>query len=128
MGDSQFRGDFVRSDHERMTKGDAGLMSDVLKLEAFQPHVGETFQLEFADGQTLDFELQSATPLTDHGSLGSPDSGYRTPFSLLLMGPEGLDLPQSTYHFAHDELGSIDIFLVPIERSGNRLTYQAIFN
>jgi hypothetical protein len=41
-------------------------------------------------------------------------SGGRAPFSLEFRGGPDPPLPQRIYRLEHDELGAIEIFLVPI--------------
>ena len=103
-------------------------MIDVLTLEKFEAHVGETFRTKLAGGRVLDFILESASPLTDRAvAAGAGDADRRAPFSLVFLGPEGIALPQATYLLAHEALGRLDIFVVPVEQTGNRLLYEAIF-
>jgi hypothetical protein len=104
------------------------LMIDILTLETFQGHLGDTFYVELPDSPMLDFKLETVSPLSDHAVGSEGNSEHRSPFSLLFLGPEGVALPQNTYAFTHDAMGRFEIFVVPVERTGNRLKYQAIFN
>jgi hypothetical protein len=99
-------------------------MADALTLEDFVGRRGETFRVESDEGRSLAFELTAVAPLSD----GRGDFGHRLPFSLEFLGPEANALPQASYEFTHDEMGRLDIFIVPIERVDNRLKYQAIFS
>jgi hypothetical protein len=50
------------------------------------------------------------------------------PFSLLLRGPRDPSLPQATYTLRHPRLGTIQLFLVPLERGAQDTRYEVLFN
>jgi hypothetical protein len=55
-------------------------------------------------------------------------SGIRQ-FSLFFHGPADRVLPQNTYSFRHEALGSLALFIVPVVGSNReRVVYQACFN
>ena len=49
-------------------------------------------------------------------------------FSLLFTGPAEPRLGQQTYGIEHPEMGSFDLFLVPVGADENRTSYEAVFN
>ena len=49
-------------------------------------------------------------------------------FSLLFSGPSNFFLSQQTYRMKHEEMGELDIFLVPIGRESDTFLYEAVFN
>jgi hypothetical protein len=50
-------------------------------------------------------------------------------FSLFFRGPADRLLPQSTYSFRHEALGSVTLFIVPILGSNrDTILYQACFS
>ena len=49
-------------------------------------------------------------------------------FSLIFLGPKDLLLPQRMYQLAHERLGSVTLFLVPIAQSEEGFRYEAAFN
>ena len=51
----------------------------------------------------------------------------REPFSLLFSGPLELFLQQHMYTLQHDELGSVEMFLVPVNQDENNTFYEAVF-
>ncbi len=92
-----------------------------LTLADFAPKVGEPFALDL-DGQgTLDFTLVEAQ------ALGGESPGERRPFSLVFRGPVAPLLGQRTYGIAHEGLGRLLLFLVPIAQDGDGTRYQAVF-
>ena len=55
-----------------------------------------------------------------------PGQGAR--FSLLFQGPHDRLLPQGTYQFDHDQIGSFPLFIVPVGAAKSGLQYEAVFN
>jgi hypothetical protein len=95
-------------------------------LETFEPQLGTTFELEVSDAEgarhVLGLELSEAA-----SSPAPPGDRGRPPFTLLFRGPADLLLPQATYALAHAELGTVEIFIVPIGHSVDGVDYQAVF-
>lgn len=95
-------------------------------LETFEPQVGSTFELEVTDAEgerhVLGLELCEAKP-----SPAPPGDRGRPPFSLMFRGPAELQLPQATYALAHPELGTVEIFIVPVGAGTDGVDYQAVF-
>ena len=98
-------------------------MPDRLDLASFQPLVGQTFGVEITGESSIQLTLTEA-------NLGpwQPPEGSPSAFELMFRGPSDPILPQATYRLTHPELGSLDIFIVPIAHSDERTTYQAVFN
>lgn len=56
-------------------------------------------------------------------------SGGLQQFSLFFHGPADRVLPQGTYAFSHDALGSLALFIVPVIGSNHeRIVYQVCFS
>lgn len=49
-------------------------------------------------------------------------------FSLLFRGPHGRHLPQRIYHLEHDQLGTVELFLVPLTPDARGTLFEAVFN
>jgi hypothetical protein len=69
------------------------------------------------------FEVTAGMPTS-----GGPDAAKYESFSLMFHGPGDRFLPQKTYSFEHNTMGSFALFIVPVGREGNEFKYQAIFN
>jgi hypothetical protein len=107
---------------ELMEAQAAQVTFDMLTIEMFADKLGQTFILEEEDAPAIEFTLTEATPLRNFANLP------REPFSLLFV-TRGIEvLPQRVYALRHAELGLQSIFLVPIGRQGDEVSYQAIFN
>jgi len=61
--------------------------------------------------------------------LGAPGrkEAQREPFALLFRGPHTPILPQRMYPIDFQELGTLEIFIVPIGPDDSGMQYEAIF-
>lgn len=93
-----------------------------LRHEQMAALVGETFRLHCSAEQAVDLTLAEAK------RLGAARPDRRAPFSLIFHPADrNFTLPQQVYPLSHPQLGTLDIFLVPIrpDAGGNRL--EAVF-
>jgi hypothetical protein len=90
-----------------------------LTSEDFAARVGETFTAA-GDGGTLNLTLVAVDLLP------TPPE-HRQQFSLELRDDAHLHLPQQTFSVEHAELGTFDLFMVPVGRDAEGIRYQAIF-
>jgi len=91
----------------------------ILTAEDFRPHVGTRFAVPAGP---FEAELIEVDEL-DAAAAGGP----RAPFSLIFRGPLEPLLPQAIQRLEHDELGRLDVFLVPIGPDGPGMLYEAVF-
>ena len=97
-------------------------MLDKLTKEAFEPRKGEAFKLthEAASG-ALELTLASVQ------GTGLRGKAPREQFSVHFHGPREPVLPQQIYHLENAEMGTLDLFLVPIARNEEGMIYEAVF-
>jgi hypothetical protein len=95
-------------------------MLENLHLEQFSQHLNSKFSARREPAVAVELQLVEAQ------STGSTP-GYEQ-FSLLFRGPLNHLLEQSTYSFEHAEIGTFDMFIVPIKQDQEGLYYQAIIN
>lgn len=90
--------------------------------ESFAGHIGATFHVHF--DETSELELK----LTEANSVGG-ESDHRDPFSVIFVGPLEPVLPQAIYTLMHEDLGTLDLFLVPVgpDRAQTGIQYEAVF-
>jgi hypothetical protein len=101
---------------------------ETLTLDVFQPRIGETFRIHARPESEIEAELIEARALGGGPSRGPSETPRRrTPFSLSFRTRLTAPLPQSIYEVVHDEMGSYEIFLVPIGPDGVGMVYEAIF-
>lgn len=70
--------------------------------------------------QPVELRLEAVQPLGQ----GVREGGA---FSLLFVGPPRPVLPQATYRLENDEMGGMDIFLVPVGPQDGGMGYEAVF-
>lgn len=100
-------------------------MSDrQLVFEDFADKVGQVFALSDEGVPAVSLTLQVAEPLNP--ALALP--GVRPPFSLIFRAEDPRILPQRIYRIEHTVLGGLSIFLVPIGKNKDGVSYQAVFN
>jgi hypothetical protein len=98
-----------------------------LEITTFAGRVGEVFLLAPDETTVIVTRLIAVTPAPG-GSAGRVRPGARTPFSLVLRSPPGAPLPQRIYRLQHEELGALDLFLVPIGPDDAGMCYEAVFS
>jgi len=98
-----------------------------LTYDLFAGRVGEHFALTRTDGTPIELVLVETTDFDRAGGNG-PDGVERRQFSLVFEGPAQPALAQATYRLAHDQLGELDLFLVPIGPGADGgPQYQSVF-
>ena len=104
---------------------DAASTAADLELANFEPHKNTVFELsgEGVPGAPLPLTLVETRTLV----AGDGIANRRQRFGLVFRGPLEPALPQRIYRLAHPEMGTHEIFLVPIARKAEGLEYEAIF-
>lgn len=77
---------------------------------------GERFRIVPHDAPSFEARLIEVTEI-------AREPGGRAPFSLVFRGGPSPPLPQRIHRVEHDDLGAIEIFLVPIAPD----RYEAVF-
>ena len=101
-------------------------MLESLDIATFAGRLGEVFVLAPDETTAIVTQLIAVTPAPG-GSTGQVRAGGRTPFSLIFRSPPATPLPQRIYRLQHDELGALDLFLVPIGPDETGMCYEAVF-
>lgn len=86
--------------------------------ETFQPHVGSTFRVMRDGDAVAGIELAR---IDDAGS-----DGRVVGYALLFNGPLDRPLSQGMFLLAHDVLGELVLFLVPVARADRAFGYEAV--
>ena len=98
---------------------------ETLTLETFQPRIGQTFRIRPRPDADVPAELIEARALGEPGRPAA--SRRRMPFSLSFRTNLNPVLPQRIYEVVHDQMGTYEIFLVPVGPDGKGMVYEAIF-
>ncbi len=88
--------------------------------ESLAAYINGEFQVIGHPAGSIDLRLVEAS---DRGT-----SARQEIFALLFHGPGGCFLPQGIYRLEHDDLGEIDLFLVPVGQDQEGFQYEAVFN
>jgi hypothetical protein len=91
-------------------------MLDALTVDDFRPLQGDRFKIAPDGAEPFEVELVDVTEIPR-------EPGGRAPFSLVFQGGPNPPVEQRIYRVEHDELGELDIFLVPIAVD----RYEAVF-
>lgn len=91
-----------------------------LTAASFSGVVNTRFRLNLPETDVLELEL---IKVEDLGSTAKQER-----FSVLFRGPLDRDVQQGSYSFEHEELGSFELFIVPISRQEDGFVYEAAFN
>ena|SRR5215211_3668386 len=89
-----------------------------LTVDDFEPRLQQEFHLQAPNEPTL--------KLVEVRRLGQAmrEGGA---FSLLFVSARGSFLPQATYVLTHPELGTLELFIVPIGLAAGGNGYEAVF-
>jgi hypothetical protein len=82
----------------------------------FEPRLHDRFRLVPDGAEPFDVELVEVSEIPR-------EPGGRAPFTLVFQGGPSPPLPQRIQRLQHDELGVLEIFLVPIAAD----RYEAVF-
>jgi len=96
-------------------------MLEQLTRESFSGQLNTKFRLSPEPGKMIELEL---IEIVDSGET----AGQAERFSLHFRGPLDYLFPQRTYRMEHEELGQMEIFIVPIRKDDQGFYYEAVFN
>ncbi len=100
-------------------------MLDKLQSSDFLPSLNTIFRIHL-DGMADPVSLELVR-VAEAGPRSRPEA--RQSFSLTFLGPVSPQyLIQHIYRLEHDQLGALEIFLVPLGPEQGRMKYEAIFN
>lgn len=99
-------------------------MTEHLTADDFQRCLRQTFTVMLVDDEAYALELTSVQ------YVGEPwQPGARRPFSLWFTHPRrDAYLPQRVYRLEHPDLGTLEIFLVPLGPDAGGMRYEAVFS
>ena len=101
-------------------------MLDKLTSADFTPHLNQKFHIHLEPSASLEVELIEVNLLgadPQHGEMVEK----RRPFSLTFRAADETYLPQKIYHLENAEVGTLDLFLVPIGPDEQGMRFEAVF-
>jgi hypothetical protein len=102
-------------------------MLETFTKDTFSPYINDTFRVFLGSIPPMDLVLISATEVGNSYGRGA-GTAERTPFSILFRGPMNPILPQQIYRMEHEQMGTFELFLVPMGPKQGGMEYEAIFN
>ena len=97
-------------------------MSSMLTEAEFSKHVNTKFRV--AVEPPVELEL---TEVKGYLSKEHEETGMER-FSAFFRGPRDRYLMQKTYTLEHEQMGSFELFLVPVSQDESGFRYEAVFN
>jgi hypothetical protein len=91
-------------------------------VETFAGREGQAFTIQFADA-VVELTLEEVSRMP--GDWGRSDR--REPFSVTFTGPPEHPLQQQIWPLDHEEVGRLEVFLVPMEPQDGVARYEAVF-
>ena len=99
-----------------------------LTEEAFSRHLYSKFRIYTTLVTVIDLELINVkrwdTTATKHES----KTVKLDSFSVLFRGPQATAIESRTYRITHDQMGTFDLFISPVNDRKKERLYQAVFN
>lgn len=95
-------------------------MAAALEHAEFSKHLHTTFKVRLDEQTTVDAELAE---ISEH--LVSP---IQERFAVVFRATKNLFLGQGMRQLEHDQMGTFDLFLVPIRQDDQDTFYEAVFN
>jgi hypothetical protein len=87
---------------------------------AFVENNNSTFRVEAPAGKKLEIRL---TDVSDRKVWERQEE-----FSITFRSAVDAFIPQGTYRFEHEKLGSFELFIVPVGKDDRGHSYEAVFN
>jgi hypothetical protein len=108
-------------------------MTENSNKASFFRHLGERFSVRLDSSEQIEMVLIEVEGLSKPGKdPGSepkdPDEIRKDPFTALFRGPHEPFLRQKIRELEHDQMGEIEIFMVPVGRDEMGLYYESVFN
>jgi hypothetical protein len=88
--------------------------------ELFEQAMNSRFEIEIPGQGRQSLELIALTRY--------PSNPKVSAFSALFRGPLDRPFGQGSYSVGHEQMGQVDLFLVPVGREADGMRYEAVFN
>jgi hypothetical protein len=88
--------------------------------EKFAGQVHKTFRTSTSENPGFEVSMVEFKDIADTETVET--------FSLLFRAPADVAALQGTYRLENDDIGPLDIFLVPIRKDDSGLFFEAVFN
>ena len=106
-------------------------MLEQFTYSTFAPYLGSGFRVYLDLSRSVELRLAEATELISPSrstARGAETGSDGRSFSLTFLGPRDPLIPQGSYRFCHDQIGTFPLFIVPIGAGAAGVSYQAVFS
>lgn len=103
-------------------------MSDYLHAGMFSTQLNTPFRIHLSPITATAVELVEVTEKGVLDGQQRPTAARQERFSLVFRGPPEERVQQGMYQIQHDQLGTFDLFLVPVSQDQDGVYYEAVFN
>ncbi|CAM2007475.1 hypothetical protein APED_12470 [Acanthopleuribacter pedis] len=97
------------------------MSEDVLRKVTMDTIVGDTLTLSVSEHE-IPLKLDTIRERAD-----AKENGYEC-FTMVFSGPVDKELNQGTYTMKSEKLGDFLLFIVPVAKSQEAMTYEAVIN
>jgi hypothetical protein len=103
-----------------------------LTEEVFSRYVNTQFLIYTSPLTAINLELVKVKRWETKAARAASEVGVKSPeldcFSVLFRGPLRIALESKIYKITHDQMGTFDLFISPVNESKKERLYQAVFN
>jgi hypothetical protein len=99
-------------------------MPSNLTAKTFAEHLNTKFSVRAEAPRPVELEL---VEVKEYNARENEHGGMER-FSLFLLGPGDIHLPQHTYTLEHPSMGELELFVVPVGRDDRGFRYEVVFN
>jgi len=101
---------------------------DILTEETFSWYVNTKFRVYTSPLTVINLELIKVKRWERPSQPNPANAAQLDCFSVVFRGPRNVALESRTYRVEHDQMGSFDIFISPVDDRKKLRRYQAVFN
>ena len=95
-------------------------MLELLNIEDFSKNLNSKFKVYYSDENVFEAELVEVLELRNDDILNT--------FSIIFLLPTEFGFEQRIYKIEHPELGTTELFMVPVRQTKSGIRFEAIFN
>ena len=99
-----------------------------LRAGTFRTHMNTFFSIHLSPVTDLAVELVEVTEKGGMDRQQPSAAAHQERFSVVFRGARERLLEQAMYHMQHDQLGDLELFLVPVGQDQTCVYYEAVFN
>lgn len=107
---------------------DEGQADQLFTEETFSAYLNTRFRIYISPVTRVNLELIKVKRWEPSSDGKSAHDAKLDCFSVVFRGPRNVALESRTYKVEHDQMGSFDLFISPVDDRKKQRRYQAVFN